>query len=180
MKRLAVDRDATRVFPDGSRWIPDGPPTVVGYQPNPAEWESWGKPTRATLFVGLRVGRATEEFDKGDKIPERLVYGIVFDVRVAQVGREYGASFVRQKGHYIPSRAGDLSAESRWREESMQVVLYPTPAETWAHFRRNVQGVSEALVDDLGQDSVIADFVKNGRIVEGGKYTWVSRKKRQS
>lgn len=178
MKTRKIASRGGWVFPDGSEWIPDGESRVVGYKPNPAEWESWGKPSRATLFVGLRVGRSTDEFDKGDRIPERLVYGIVFDVRVGQVGREYGASFIRQKGHYyIPSRSRTLGSESRWREESMQIVLFPTPTETWAKFRENVKEVAEALVNDLGQDSVISEFVKAGRTLEVGKFTWVSKKK---
>lgn len=170
--------NAARTFPDGSMWVPTGNPVIAGARPNPGVWTSWGKPTRATLFVGLTVGRATETFHKGMKIPDRLLYGLVYEVRISQVGTEYGASFVRQKGHYIPPEATRPGPEKRRREDSMQIVLYPAPTEKWATFRRNVSALTDDILDFLGQDSVIVEYVKDGRIVELGQFVWkASRRK---
>jgi hypothetical protein len=162
-----------RIFPDGSRWIPCDEPRVVGYTPNPADdWESWGKTTKATLFVGLKVGRATDDFHAGQRIPDRLVYGIVYDVRTEQVGEKYGGSFVRQKGHYIPPKARIAGPETRRREDSMQVILFPAKGEGWAAFRRNIKEVVGAILDDLGQKAVIVEWVRGGRILDAGQYKW--------
>lgn len=167
-----------RHFPDGAYWIPTGRPTLTGFRPNPAEWESWGKTTKATLFVGLKTGRRTSLFHaKGIKIPERMVYSLVFGVRTDQVGVQYGSSFIRQMGHYIPPGARSPGQEHRRREPSMQIVVFPAPGESWSAFRRNIREVAEAYIEDLAQQSVIVEFVRDGRVEEIGQYRWVSARR---
>jgi len=130
----------------------------------------------------MEVGRKTAQLRKGFKIPPRWVYGIVFDVRTSQVGREYGSSFIQQKGHYIPPKAIKLGPEPKRRESSMQVVLFPAPSESWADFRRNVRVLATELLDELGQESIIGElwfFMKDGVTVEVGSFKWVPSKRKK-
>lgn len=165
----------TYVFPDGSRWIPMGRPAVIGYRPNPIEWESWGKPSKAVLFVGLKAGRKTRLFVKGTKFLPRDMYGAVFAVRVDQVGTKYGSSFVKQQGHYIPRYAKVTGEETKRREESLQIILFPAKNERWGMFRRHVRSLVNTLARDFGQKSIIVEFVKDGVVEEGGQYNWKAK-----
>lgn len=165
-----------RSFPDGSYWIPDEIPSRVGVNPS-SKWKEWGKTTKATLLVGLRVGRRGAGYYVGFKIPNRAVFGIVYTVRVGQVGIEHGASFVQQKGHYIPPDALAAGPERKRREESVQVILYPAPSESWARFKANVEELVGAILDDLGQKSVIAEFTRSG-VPRVGIYEWVAKRRR--
>lgn len=163
---------------DGMLWVPDGPKMVFGPEPNPRErWESWGKTTRATLFVGLKVERSTEFFDKGRKLAPIAVYGSIFNVRTSQVGVRYGGTFVQAKGHYIPKRARKVGQERRRREDSMQITLFPGKGETWAEFKRNIADVIEVVLDELGQESVIVEFMRDGRVTDLGEYLWTKERK---
>jgi hypothetical protein len=156
----------------GGTWVPKGPRVVIGHRPNPVEWRSWGKPSKAVLFVGLTAGRATKYFPKGRKFPPRFIYGAVFATRVDQVGTKYGSSFVRQEGHYIPRYAKKPGEEPRRREKSLQIVLYPAQQESWSLFRRHVKSLANVLARDFGQETIIAEFVKDGVVEEVGEYGW--------
>lgn len=164
-------------FPDGSKFIPSGGPVVVGIHPNPAHWENWGKTEKATLFVGLSVGRPVR-YPSGFEIPEDWLYGVVFRSRTEQVGVEYGGSFVRQIGHYIPRKAKSAGSEARRRETSAQVTLFPAPAESWVKFVRNIEEVVNAVLESLEQESVIVEYTKGG-IPDIGRYVWSPRWKRK-
>jgi len=174
---MAIRINGVHHFPNGGTWVPEGKPAVVGYRPNSSEWSSWGRPTKGVLFVGLEVGRATGSLRLHDKIPPRWVYGIVFDVRTSQVGKEYGSSFLQQKGHYIPKETIKLGPEPKRRESSMQVILFPAPSESWADFRKHVRVLATELLDELGQESIIGEFMKDGVIVEFGSFAWVPPKR---
>jgi hypothetical protein len=166
-------------FPNGGKWVPEGKPAVVGFRPNPSDWSSWGRPTKAILFVGLEVGRETGSLKEGDKIPPRWVYGTVFDVRTSQVGKDYGSSFIQQKGHYIPPEAEEPGPEPKRRESSMQVILFPAFSEDWETFRTHVRVLATELLDELGQKSIIGEFMKNGITVEVGSFKWVPSKRKK-
>lgn len=159
------------MYPDGSRFIPVGRPTLAGARPNSA-WESWGKTTKATILVGLKAGRAGGGFKKGQKIEPRRIYRLVFGVRTDQVGREYGASFVSQRGHYIPEKARKIGTETKRREPSMQVIVFPGQGESWGRFKRNIRELADEILNWLAQESVIIEYVRNGRIEEVGKLVW--------
>lgn len=168
---VAVLPNRGSLFPDGSRFIPVGRPKLAGARPN-SSWESWGKTTKATILVGLRAGRTAAGYKKGQKIPERRVYRLVFGVRTDQVGREYGASFVSQLGHYIPEKARKIGTEPKRREPSMQVIVFPGVGENWRTFKRNIRELANEILDWLAQESVIIEYVKDGRIDEVGKLVW--------
>jgi hypothetical protein len=179
MVRLGVRPVGVYRFPDGSGWVPDEKPAVVGFRPNPGDWEGWGKTSKATIFVGLKSGRKTRFLPEiGTRLPERVVYSLAFGVRTDQVGTSYGGSFIKQKGHYIPPTAMSPGPERKRREDSIQVVVFPAPDEPWRQFKKNIFELGDAYLDDLAQESVIVEFVKDGRVEEIGKYSWISRKRR--
>lgn len=176
---MAIRINGVHHFPDGGTWVPEGREQLVGCKPNPSQWAGWGRPSRATLFVGLKVDRPDKGLPKGFKVPVDWLYGIVFRLRTSQVGFDYGSSFLRQKGHYIPPQAKAIGSEQKRRESSVQVILFPAPTENWAVFRRNVRIVATALLDQLGQISIIGEFVKNGVAVEVGSFKWVPPKRKR-
>jgi len=174
---VAVLPNRGKLYRDGSRFIPTGKPTMVGARPNPTKWQSWGRTTKASILVGLKAGRNARGFRKGDAIPERLIYRMVFGIRTEQVGREYGASFVRQRGHYIPEKARRIGAEPTRREPSVQVIVFPGEHEKWTAFRRHIRFLANEILDWLAQESVIIEYVRNGRIMEVGKLVWKTKKR---
>lgn len=165
-----------RTFPNGGVWVPsESTPSLVGANP-PKDWDSWGKTTKATLFVGLHVGHEGTGWPIGHRIPDRMIYGTVYDIRIGQVGTKHGASFVQQKGHYIPPEATEPGPEEAIREPSMQVVIFPAASkdftEPWDVFKRNIKELATAFLDEMGQKSVIIEFVKDGIIEDLGQYEW--------
>jgi len=141
-----------RVFPDGSAFVPSENPVVAGYRLNSSDWESWGKTTRATVLVGLKTGRKTGRFPRvGTVLTERLIYEMTFGVRVYQVGIAYGSSFIRQYGHYIPSGTHSIGPEEKYRERSIQIVVFPAPDESWTLFRKNIRELANRYIEELAQ-----------------------------
>jgi len=98
--------------------------------------------------------------------------------RVQQVGLKYGASFDSQTGHYIPATEKTIKSEKRYREPSVQVILYPADDESWATFKKNIKEVADELLKRLAQQSIIAEYVKKGKIEETGQYIWRKKKRK--
>ena len=170
-----------RRFPWGGVWKASDRGIGIGATPNPVEWESWGKGTKANIYVGLKTGRRTTRFPNlGTSLGERLVYSLAFGVRTFQVGMDYGSSFVKQMGHYIDPRTKTLGRESKYREESMMVTVFPSPAEGWEKFRQNIRLLGKAYIEELAQQAVIIEWVKDGRTVELGKLAWTPKVKKKN
>jgi len=159
-------------FANGTVFVPTEEEKVMGWIPNPKEWESWGKPTFVRLFVGLKAGRNTEYFDKGDRILLDTIYGAVWKVRVSQVGKKYGSSFIKQVGHYIDPEKPMPKREKEAREDSMQIIIYPSDMETWEEFQENISELVDEFLEVLAQNSVIVEWTKNGRVVDSGEWVW--------
>lgn len=160
------------VFPDGSWWRPRSPPEPIGFQPNPADWQSWGKTTKATIFVGLKTGRRKGRVPIGEALSERAVYSLTFGVRTFQVGTRYGGSFIKQTGHYIPESAVTPGRERQRREPSLQIVIFPADGESWRTFRTNIRTLAEVYLEEQAQESVIVEFMRDGVIEEVGRFVW--------
>ncbi|OHB76274.1 MAG: hypothetical protein A2Z34_05690 [Planctomycetes bacterium RBG_16_59_8] len=139
---------------------------------NPVDWENWGKPTFARIFLGLKTGRMTKLHGI---IPLKLVYSTVFYTRTSQVGKKYGASFVKQVGHYISVGEETIGDEKKYREPSVQIVLYPSDVENWSDFKKNIFSLSDELVDQFSQESIIVELVRDGVVVGGGKFYYVEK-----
>jgi len=145
----------------GKIWIPDEEPKT--FRKNPFEYSDWGPPSSARLFVGLRVGRG--EFE-GEEIDPEEVRDATMEVRLEQVGEEYGASFISQKGHWYDKKKKEVVPE-----DSLQIFLYPGD-EGWEKFKKNVKALAEELADRFGQESIIMEFQHEGRVVEQGAVEW--------
>ena len=168
-----------RENPQFGKWFPKGKMEVVGhiaiYRENPPDWESWGKPTFARLMVGLY----TSDKVTGRKrvlIQKKRVHHQVFGIRVDQVGRRYGASFVAQAGHYIPDNQELTCDEKKCREPSLQVIVFPADTESWKVFVRNIKSLASELLLELYQDSIITEFTRNGVGDEVGRVSWKGRR----
>lgn len=149
-------------------FIPDGNPICHNimakrYLTNPMDWEEWGKPTYVRLFVGLKTGRKTQTFPNiGTPIPEKFVRHFVRDIRTDQVGVKYGGTFVSQIGHWY-----DKDRKEFTEEPSLQIILYPAGEEDYNSFVKNIQYLTEALLDLLAQQSIIYELSNEGDIKTG-------------
>jgi len=125
------------------------------YLRNPVEWQEWGQPMSARLFVGLAAHRATPFTSIGQAINPQILREAVRGMRVPQegVGVKYGSSFIMQKGHWQDPETGLID-----EEDSMQIIIYPGETEDFDLLKKNIDALADYIATNFGQKSIIVEF----------------------
>lgn len=147
----------------GMKFVPNEEPQIITddeedeeFAENP-DWDEWGKPNYAKLFVGLsmQIGHAQPY----PVVNPELIRAAVRGVRMNQVGREYGSTFISQTGDWVDPDTGDVV-----EEDSLQIIFYPGGSEfdNWDEFKANIREVAEFLLHTALQKSIIFEFTRDG------------------
>jgi hypothetical protein len=113
-------------------------------------WSRLAGTTKATLFVGAKVGLSTGPLPEGRMLPEGEVIDAVVGFRGRQIGPAAGATYTIAKGRY-----------NKKNETTYKVEFFPD--EPLPTFKRNIKALAQEAAKRLGQRQVFVEMIVNGK-----------------